>query len=98
VADVVVPFAVVAVSPPGLDVTVYDVTGDPLIVEAVQATDAEAFPAVAVTPVGAAGGPTVTGVAISAMPTVAHATDWDCVQLVETAPAGTFVWYATGLK
>jgi len=47
----------VPVRPPGLDVTVYPVivAGKPAFDGAVKATDAEAFPAVAVTLVGAPG-------------------------------------------
>lgn len=56
VADVVVPFAVVAVTLPGDEVTVYDVIGEPpLSVGAVQLTVACAFPATAETAVGGAG-------------------------------------------
>ena len=51
--------AVVQVRPPGADVTVYPVIGPPFA-GAVQRTSASAFPAVAVTAVGALGGPTRT--------------------------------------
>jgi len=51
----------VPVIPPGEDVTVYTVMADPpSLAGAVKETDAEAFPAVAETPVGAPG--TVAGV------------------------------------
>src|SRR5260370_40582659 len=57
VALVAVPVAV-AVNPPGDEVTLYPVIGDPpLEAGAVQVTVAWALPAVAVTAVGAPGGP-----------------------------------------
>ena len=52
----VVPLGVVAVRPPGDEVTVYEVIGlPPLEAGAVQLTVASALPAAAVTPVGAPG-------------------------------------------
>jgi hypothetical protein len=58
VAVVVVPLAVVAVKPPGDELTLYDVIALPPLFEgAVQLTVAWAFPGVAVAPVGAPGGP-----------------------------------------
>ena len=55
--------APVAVMPPGLDVTVYEVMGlPPFEAGGVKVTVACAFPAVAVTPVGAPG--TVAGVTL----------------------------------
>jgi len=56
VAVVVVPLAVVALKFPGLDVTVYEVIGEPpVLVGAVQLTLAWALPAVAVTLAGGLG-------------------------------------------
>jgi hypothetical protein len=61
VAVVVVPLGVLAVAPPGDDVTVYDVIAlPPLLAGAVHETLACVLPEVAVTPVGALG--TVDGV------------------------------------
>ena len=45
----------VQVNEPGLDVTRYEVTGSPLLTASVHVMTAEAFPRVAVTPVGASG-------------------------------------------
>ena len=60
-AVVVAPLGVVAVTPPGDDVTVYDVIAlPPLLAGAAHETLAWVLPAVAVTPVGALG--TVDGV------------------------------------
>lgn len=56
VAVVVMPFAVVTLRFPGLDVTVYEAIAlPPAFVGAVQLTVACALPAVALTPVGAPG-------------------------------------------
>jgi hypothetical protein len=58
VAVVVVPFGVVALKPPGDEVTLYDVmVAPPLEAGAVQLTVAWTLPAVAPTLVGAPGGP-----------------------------------------